>query len=55
MLGCAWYGFDKKRTETRDAKLVFLHPLRSVGHMVLSGSSDSQNIDTLFFMLRWAL
>jgi hypothetical protein len=31
MLGCARYRFDKKRNGTRDAELVFWHPLESVG------------------------
>jgi hypothetical protein len=38
---------------TRDTKLVFLHPVASVGHAVHSGASRAQNIDALFFMLNW--
>jgi hypothetical protein len=30
---------------------VFLHPVGSTGHVVLSGAIGAGNIDTLFFML----
>jgi hypothetical protein len=36
MLGWARYGFDQKRIRTRDAELVFLPPVRSMGHVVHS-------------------
>jgi hypothetical protein len=32
---------------------VFLHLLGSAGHIVHSGASRPQNIDTIFFMLGW--
>jgi hypothetical protein len=33
---------------------VLLHPVGLVGHVVHSGASWAQNINTLFFMLLWA-
>jgi hypothetical protein len=35
------YEFDKKHVGTRYAKLVFLHPLGSAVHIVLSGASGA--------------
>jgi hypothetical protein len=32
-------GFIKKRVGTRHAKSVFLHPVRSAGHVVHAGAS----------------
>jgi hypothetical protein len=31
----------------------FLHPMGSAGHIVHSGASRAQNINTLFFLLGW--
>jgi hypothetical protein len=53
ILGLDHYGFDKKRIWRRYAKLVFLHPVGSVGHVVHSGASGVQNGSALFFMLGW--
>jgi hypothetical protein len=40
MLGSACtYGLNKKRTGTRDAELVILHALGSMGHVVHSNVS----------------
>jgi hypothetical protein len=41
MLGWDWYGFDKKRTGTRYAELLFLHLVGSVGHIMHSGASEA--------------
>jgi hypothetical protein len=38
MLGWDLYGFNEKRFRTRYAKLVFLHPMGSVGHVVHSNA-----------------
>jgi hypothetical protein len=51
MLGWARCGAHKKRIRTRHAKLVFLHPCRSAGHVVRSSASRAQNIDALFSSL----
>jgi hypothetical protein len=53
MLTWALCGFQQKRAETRYAKLVFLHPVRSVGHILHSAASRARNIDVLYFILRW--
>jgi hypothetical protein len=53
MFGWKQYRFHKKHARTRYAKIMFLHPVGSVGHVVHSGAFGLQNIDTLFVMLGW--
>jgi hypothetical protein len=40
-LGWERYGFDKKRVGKHCAKLVFLHPVGSVGRIVHFGASGA--------------
>jgi hypothetical protein len=40
-----------KSVGTRYGEIVFLHPVKFVGHIVHSGTSGEQNIDTLFFLI----
>jgi hypothetical protein len=51
MLGCDQYRFNKNHGRTRYAKLVFLYPVGSVGHIVHYGVFTALNNDALFFML----
>jgi hypothetical protein len=44
---------SQKTTGSRYTEHVFLHPMRSVGHIVRSVASGVQNFDALFFMLVW--
>jgi hypothetical protein len=46
--------FDRKRVGTRYTEVVFLCPVGSVGHIVYFSASWAQNVNALFFMLRWA-
>jgi hypothetical protein len=43
----------KKRIKTSDTELVFLHLLGYAGHVVHCCKSGVQNVDALFFLLRW--
>jgi hypothetical protein len=45
MLGSDRYGFDKKCARTHYAKLLFLHPVGSMGHVVHSSASRVRNGD----------
>jgi hypothetical protein len=51
MLEWARCDFNKKHAGTHYVEIVFLHPVRSAGHVVRSGASGARNVNTLFFML----
>jgi hypothetical protein len=53
MLGWDRYRFNKRRTETCYAELLFLHLVGSAGQVVHFGVSEAQNVDVLFFMSEW--
>jgi hypothetical protein len=48
MLRWARYGFERKSARLCHAKLVFLHPVRSAGHVLHFGASGPRNIIALF-------
>jgi hypothetical protein len=50
MLEWAWCDFNKKCAGTHYVEIVFLHPVRSAGHVVYSDVSVAQNVDALLFM-----
>jgi hypothetical protein len=52
MLGWDRYGFDRKSDGTRYAKILFLHPMGSVGHVVHSSALGALNVPALFFHAR---
>jgi hypothetical protein len=54
MLGWARCASYKKRVGARYAKLVFLHSLRSVGHVACLGVQGAKHRHTIVFMLGWA-
>jgi hypothetical protein len=53
MLRWERYRLHKKHVGTRYAEPVFLHPVGFTVHVMHSGVSVAQNIDALFFILRW--
>jgi hypothetical protein len=53
MLGWDQYGFDNKCIRANCAKLLFLHPVGSAGHVVRFGASGERIIDTIFFKVSW--
>jgi hypothetical protein len=53
MLMWAWCSSHKKCVWAHYAKLLFLHPVGSVGHVVHFAASGPQNVIALFLMLRW--
>jgi hypothetical protein len=55
MLRCVWCSLHNKQARTRYAELVFLHPVRSVGHEVHFSAQGAQNVDAQFSLLGWAL
>jgi hypothetical protein len=54
MLRWAQFRSHKNRIGTRYAKLVSLHPVGSMGHVVCFVAFGAQSINALFFVLGWA-
>jgi hypothetical protein len=52
MHGWVWCRSNKKHGMTRYHELMFLHLVGYAGHVVRSGASEAQNVNTLFFILR---
>jgi hypothetical protein len=53
IVGWVWCCFHKKLVGTHYAVLVFLHSIRSTGHILHFGASSAPNVDALFLMLGW--
>jgi hypothetical protein len=53
-MGSVGHVVDAGASRTRYVELVFLHPVGCPAHVVRSGVSGEQNVDTLFFMVWWA-
>jgi hypothetical protein len=51
-LGGTGTGSTKSASGHVTPNLCFLHPMRSVGHVVHASASRSQNVNPVFFMLR---
>jgi hypothetical protein len=49
-----WCDSHKKNAGTRYVEHVFLHPVGSAGHIVHFSVFALRNIDTIFFIPRWA-
>jgi hypothetical protein len=54
MLGWTRCYFHKNRVGTCYVQLMFLHPVRSAGHVLHSAASGPRNVDVVFFMLEWS-
>jgi hypothetical protein len=47
------YGFRKKLARTHYSKLVLLHSVGSMGHVVHFGAPGAQTVDARFFIIGW--